>query len=316
MTIQQLAITAFGDADCLQLQSATIPAPEARQVLINVAYAGVNPIDAKTRAGLGWAAQQNRDKLPWVPGYDIAGVIAAVGEEVTEWREGQRVCGFIGFPLQGGGYSEQVLADADSLSRVPDSVSLAEAAALPLAGQTAWQALEKASVQAGERVLILAGAGGVGHLAIQLACRKGAEVVASCSAANLAYLTSLGAQAVDYQKGELASQLQAVDVLIDLVGGDIGMAALSCVKPGGRVVTVPTITAENVTAAAKVTGLHAQGMLVSPSVAQNDQMLAMMAEGALTVLIADQFPLAQGAEAHRQIETGRTRGKVVLAMKD
>lgn len=316
MTIQQLAITAFGDADCLQLQSATIPAPEARQVLINVAYAGVNPIDAKTRAGLGWAAQQNRDKLPWVPGYDIAGVIAAVGEEVTEWREGQRVCGFIGFPLQGGGYSEQVLAEADSLSRVPASVSLAEAAALPLAGQTAWQALEKASVQAGERVLILAGAGGVGHLAIQLACRKGAEVVASCSAANLAYLTSLGAQAVDYQKGELASQLQAVDVLIDLVGGDIGMAALSCVKPGGRVVTVPTITAESVTAAAKVTGLHAQGMLVSPSVAQNDQMLAMMAEGALTVLIADQFPLAQGAEAHRQIETGRTRGKIVLAMKD
>ncbi|UIP28441.1 NADP-dependent oxidoreductase [Photobacterium sp. TLY01] len=316
MTIQQLAITAFGDADCLQLQPATIPAPEARQVLINVAYAGVNPIDAKTRAGLGWAAQQNRDKLPWVPGYDIAGVIAAVGEEVTEWREGQRVCGFIGFPLQGGGYSEQVLADADSLSQVPDSVSLAEAAALPLAGQTAWQALEKASVQAGERVLILAGAGGVGHLAIQLACRKGAEVVASCSAANLAYLTSLGAQAVDYQKGELASQLQAVDVLIDLVGGDIGMAALSCVKPGGRVVTVPTITAESVTAAAKVTGLHAQGMLVSPSVAQNDQMLAMMAEGALTVLIADQFPLAQGEEAHRQIETGRTRGKIVLAMKD
>ncbi|NAX47561.1 zinc-binding dehydrogenase [Photobacterium halotolerans] len=316
MTTQQLAITAFGDVHCLQLQSAEIAAPEGRQVLIDVAYSGVNPIDAKTRAGLGWAAQQNRDKLPWVPGYDVAGVIAAVGEEVTEWSVGQRVCGFIGFPLQGGGYSEQVLAEADSLSRVPDGVSLAEAAALPLAGQTAWQALEKASVQAGERVLILAGAGGVGHLAIQLACRKGAEVVASCSAANQAFVSSLGAQAVDYQKGELATQLQAVDVLIDLVGGEIGVAALSCVKPGGRVVTVPTITAESVTAAAKVTGLHAQGMLVSPSVAQNDQMLAMMAEGDLTVMITEQFPLVQGAQAHRQIETGRTRGKIVLVMKD
>ncbi|KDM92603.1 NADP-dependent oxidoreductase [Photobacterium galatheae] len=315
MTCQQLAISAFGDANCLQLQSATSSAPQGSQVLVAVAYAGVNPIDAKTRAGLGWAAQQNKDKLPWVPGYDIAGTVLAVGEDVTQWTVGQRVCGFIGFPLDGGAYSEQIVVDAHCLSEVPDVVTLEQAAALPLAGQTAWQALEKASVRPKDRVLILAGAGGVGHLAVQLAHAKGANVLATCSAENLAFVASLGAEAVDYQAGDLKTQIQPVDVLIDLVGGEVGIAALACVKPGGRVVTVPTITAEAVNASAKVAGLHAQGMLVSPSVAQNEQMLAMLANGELKIHIAAQFPLSRGADAHRQIETGRTRGKVVLMMQ-
>ncbi|WP_330961936.1 NADP-dependent oxidoreductase [Photobacterium sp. 53610] len=315
MTCQQLAISAFGDANCLKLQSATLSAPQGEQVLVAIAFAGVNPIDAKTRAGLGWAAQQNKDKLPWVPGYDMAGTVLAVGEDVTQWTIGQRVCGFIGFPLDGGAYSEQILVEASSLSEVPDGVSLEQAAALPLAGQTAWQALEKASVKPKERVLILAGAGGVGHLAVQLAHVKGAEVLASCSAENLAFVAGLGAEAVNYQAGDLKTQIQPVDVLIDLVGGDVGIVALACVKPGGRVVTVPTITAEAVNASAKVAGLHAQGMLVSPSVTQNEHMLAMLAKGELRIHIAAQFPLQQGADAHRQIETGRTRGKVVLSIK-
>ncbi|MDO6708709.1 NADP-dependent oxidoreductase [Photobacterium sp. 1_MG-2023] len=315
MTCQQLAITAFGDVNNLQLQSAETPVPEGRQVLVGVSFAGVNPIDAKTRAGLGWAAQQNQDKLPWVPGYDMSGVILAVGEEVTQWTVGQHVCGFVGFPLAGGCYSEQVLADAETLSAVPETVSLAHAAALPLAGQTALQALEKASVKPGERVLILAGAGGVGHLAVQLAKAKGAVVLATCSADNLEFLSALGAEAIDYRAQALNTGMKPVDVLIDLVGGEAGIEAQACVKPGGRVVTVPTITAEAVNASAKMAGLHAQGMLVSPSVAQNDLMLAMMAKGELKLHISEHFNLEAGAQAHRQIETGRTRGKIVLVMK-
>lgn len=311
---QQLAITAFGEAKTLALQTQPIPKMTSQQVLVAVDFAGVNPIDAKTRAGLGWAAQQNKDNLPWVPGYDIAGQVVAIGEQVTEFAIGDRVSGFIGFPLQGGGYSQYVVAEQQALSHVPENVTLETAAALPLAGQTAWQALEKVKVKAGERVLILAGAGGVGHLAIQLATAKQAQVIATASQANLAFLTELGAHAVDYHQGALVDLIEPVDVLIDLMGGEVGIAALECVKVGGRVVTIPTITADLVCQQAEASGLSACGMLVAPSVVQNNAMLERVAQGQLKVEIAQSFPLNQGAQAHQQIESGRTRGKVLLAV--
>lgn len=310
---QQLAITQFGDPSVLSLQTASTPSLTADQVLVKVVYAGVNPIDAKTRAGLGWAAQQNKDNLPWVPGYDIAGKIVEVGNNVKSLAVGERVAGFIGFPLQGGGYSEYVVVDAESLSKVPAKIELVQAAALPLAGQTAWQALDKAKVSAADRILILAGAGGVGHIAIQLAVAKGAEVVASCSAANVEFVSDLGATAIDYQQGHLEQQIKPVDVLIDLMGGEVGCAALKCVKAGGRVVTIPTLTAERVCQQAQQLGLQAEGMLVAPNVAQNDAMLKMLEQGDLHLHIAAQFPLSEGARAHQQIESGRTRGKIVLS---
>lgn len=312
---KQLAIPQFGEPSVLAMQTVEIPQPSANQVLVKVAYAGVNPIDAKTRAGLGWAAQQNQDKLPWVPGYDISGEVVARGTEVTSVSPGDLVSGFVGFPLQGGGYSEFILVDAGALSRVePDNVSLIEAAALPLAGQTAWQALDKAKVSDGDQVLILAGAGGVGHIAIQLAVARGASVLASCSADNVDFVSKLGAIALDYRLAPLTEQTGKVDVLIDLMGGETGIAALDCVREGGRVVTVPTITAEAVCERARELGLEAKGMLVTPSVEQNDAMMAMLEVGTLQLYIAAQYGLSDGAEAHRQIESGHTRGKVVLAV--
>lgn len=311
---QQLAITQFGQPSVLAMQTAEIPTPTDNQVLVKVAYAGVNPIDAKTRAGLGWAAQQNKDNLPWVPGYDIAGEVVESGASVQGLKVGDSVSGFVGFPLQGGGYSEYVVVEADMLSHVAKTIPLIEAAALPLAGQTAWQALDKVKVSAGDQVLILAGAGGVGHIAIQLAVARGAQVTASCSAASMAFVTKLGATAVDYRHAPLAEQVAKVDVLIDLMGGETGVAALDCVKAGGRVVTIPTITAEAVCEQAKHRGLQAEGMLVSPSVEQNNAMMTMLEAGSLQLHIAAQYPLAEGKLAHQKIETGHTRGKVVLAV--
>lgn len=313
MTYQQLAITEFGPPSMLALQCANLPEPQAGEVVVKVHFAGVNPIDAKTRAGLGWAAQQNRDKLPWVPGYDIAGEVVACGEG-CELPVGARVAGFIGFPLQGGGYSEYCQVPETALSLVPKGVELAQAAALPLAGQTAWQALDKAGVMAGQRVLILAGAGGVGHIAVQLAAARGAEVFATCSADNKAFVAAMGVQAVDYRAGALDSQIAPVDCLIDLMGGDVGLQALTCVKPGGMVVTVPTITAEAVCEKAISLGLQAEGMLVSPSVAQNGAMLTMLSEGQLVLKVAAVFPLDDGIAAHEQIESGHTQGKLLLMM--
>ncbi|MEZ8144468.1 NADPH:quinone reductase [Enterovibrio norvegicus FF-454] len=304
----QLAITAFGEPDTLKLQQTEIPEPTTDQVLVNVAYAGVNPVDAKTRAGLGWGAEKIKDSLPWVPGFDAAGtVVNAVGQ----YQAGDRVAGRI---VEGGGYGQYLCANLDALSRIPESVSFQHAASLPVAGLTALQALELADLKAGESVLILAGAGGVGHIAIQLAKTMGATVYASCSDANLEFVSQLGAKALDYRASALDAQVTDIDVLIDLMGGDAGEAALACVKQGGRVITVPTITADRIIAAAKAKGIEAQGMLVKPNPVQMDALLAKVAAGELHVEIAKTYPLEHGVQAHIDIQSGRTRGKILLEM--
>ena len=239
MENKQIAISQFGDPDVLVIQSSEVPQPQAGEVLIKVHFAGINPIDVKTRAGLGWAASENKDNLPWVPGYDISGEIVELGEGSERFAVGENVAGFIGFPLTGGGYSQYISVPESALSLVPDSITLEAAAALPLAGQTALQALDKAGVNEGDRVLILAGAGGVGHIAIQVAVAAKAEVFTTCSEANLDYMATLGAHAVNYQFAPVSERVEEADVLIDLVGGDAALDALKCLKDGAKVVTAP-----------------------------------------------------------------------------
>lgn len=302
----QLAITAFGEPDTLKLQKSDIPTPSEGEVLMKVAFAGVNPIDAKTRAGLGWGAEKIKDCLPWTPGFDAAGVVV---HNSGIFQAGDRVVGRI---VEGGGYGQYLCAPADALSFVPEDVTLEQACALPVAGMTALQALERVNAGKGDKVLILAGAGGVGHIAIQLAKAKGAEVYASCSEKNLAFVESLGAKALDYTKAPVEEQVQNVDVLIDLMGGDVGEAALSAVKAGGRVVTIPTITAPRIIEAAEKRGIDAQGMLVEPNTAQLDALLNAISDNMLNIEISQIYPLEQGVQAHIAIQSGRTRGKILL----
>lgn len=315
MDNKQIVITQFGEPEVLAIQSSTIPEPQEGEVLVKVAFASVNPIDVKTRAGLGWAATQNKDKLPWVPGYDISGQVIKVGSGVTELKVGVNVAGFIGFPLRGGGYSQYLCVPEKELSMVPDSVTLEAAAALPLAGQTAAQALSKAQIQEGERVLILAGAGGVGHIALQVALAAKAEVYTTCSEANLDYLATLGAHAINYQFAPVSQRLEAVDVLIDLVGGDAALDALKCLNDHARVITVPTLSAELICEKAKLLGFSATGMLVDPNPEQLDSLLYMVGVGLLKVEIQQVYPMDQVRQAHEQIESGHTRGKILLDMQ-
>lgn len=315
MDNKQIAITEFGGPEVLVIQTSDVPQPKAGEVLVKVAFAGVNPIDVKTRAGLGWAAAQNKDKLPWVPGYDISGQVVEVGEDNRRFQIGDNVAGFIGFPLRGGGYSQYLCVAESELSLVPDAVTLEAAAVLPLAGQTAAQALNKAQVKEGDRVLILAGAGGVGHLAVQIALAAKAEVYTTCSEQNLDYLATLGAHAINYNFAPASQRLEEVDVLIDLVGGDAALDALKCLKDHARVVTVPTLSAELICEKAKLLGFEATGMLVDPNPEQLDTMLYMVSVGLLKTEIQAVYPMAEVAVAHQQIETGHTRGKVLLDMK-
>ncbi|MEZ8826604.1 NADP-dependent oxidoreductase [Vibrio sp. 10N.261.55.A7] len=315
MENKQIAITQFGEVDVLATLTSQIPQPKSGEVLVKVAFAGVNPIDVKTRAGLGWAAAQNKDNLPWVPGYDIAGKVVSGGEGTSRFDKGAIVAGFVGFPLQGGGYSQYICVPEAELSQVPDAVTLEAAAVLPLAGQTAAQALNKAEVKEGERVLILAGAGGVGHLAVQIAIAAKAEVFTSCSESNLDYMATLGAHAINYEFAPVSERVEEVDVLIDLIGGDAALDALKCLKDGARVVTVPTLSAELICEKAKLLGFEATGMLVDPDPEQLDTMLYMVSVGLLKTEIQKIFPYTQVQDAHTQIETGHTRGKVLLDMQ-
>lgn len=315
MDNKQIAMTEFGGPEVLVIQTSDVPQPKAGEVLVKVAFAGVNPIDVKTRAGLGWAAAQNKDKLPWVPGYDISGQVVEVGEDNRRFQIGDNVAGFVGFPLRGGGYSQYLCVSESELSLVPDAVTLEAAAVLPLAGQTAAQALNKAQVKEGDRVLILAGAGGVGHLAVQIALAAKAEVYTTCSEQNLDYLATLGAHAINYNFAPASQRLEEVDVLIDLVGGDAALDALKCLKDHARIVTVPTLSAELICEKAKLLGFEATGMLVDPNPEQLDTMLYMVSVGLLKTEIQAVYPMAEVAAAHQQIETGHTRGKVLLDMK-
>ncbi|EGR7975615.1 NADP-dependent oxidoreductase [Vibrio vulnificus] len=315
MENKQIVITEFGGPDVLAIRSSQMPDPKPGQVVIKVYFSGINPIDVKTRAGLGWAAAQNKDKLPWVPGYDISGKVISCGENAERFVIGDTVAGFVGFPLEGGGYSQYLCVEEDALSLVPGSVTLEAAAVLPLAGQTAAQALNKAQVKEGERVLILAGAGGVGHLAVQIAVAAKAEVYTTCSERNLDYMATLGAHAINYQFAPASERLSDVDVLIDLVGGDVALDALKCLKDNARVVTVPTLSAEMICEKAKLLGFEAMGMLVEPDPQQLDTLLYMVGVGLLKTEIQRIYPMHEVSDAHKQIETGHTRGKVLLDMQ-
>lgn len=314
----QLQITAFGAPSVLRLNPSQDKVPAEGEVRVRICFAGVNPIDAKTRAGLGWAAAQNKEKLPWTPGYDVAGVVEKVGPGVGSLAEGDRVCGMVGFPLAAGGYGESVVAREEELVKL-EELALRQGAALPLAGLTAWQGLfEHGALKAGQRVLILAGAGGVGHLAVQFASAYGAEVVATASGDNHSFLHALGAsKMVDYHDADWAAQVVAdgpVDLVLDLVGGESGKAALACVKPGGRLVTVPTITAQQIKDAAASSAIEVLGMLVHPDRQQLSQMLILLRQGEVQITVSGEFPLAEGALAHQAIEQGHVRGKLLLRM--
>ena len=308
----QLQITRFGGVDVLQLTEKELPAPAADQVLLEVLLASVNPIDAKTRAGLGWAAQKFKDALPWPPGCDVCGVVGEAVSDVTTFSVGQRVCGMTS---GGGAYASAMLAPAAELLPVPKNITHAQAAALPLAGLTARQGLfEFGQLQAGETVLISAAAGGVGHIAVQLAKQVGATVIATASEANHDFLLKLGAdKVVDYHDAEAMAALTGqIDFVFDLVGFDSGLTALSLLKAGGRQVTVPTIAVPAIKAVAETQGKTVSGMLVHQDPDGLAALLALCSAGKLQVHVSKIYPLAEGAKAHQAIESGRTRGKLLL----
>ncbi|MCH8499349.1 MAG: NADP-dependent oxidoreductase [Marinobacter sp.] len=312
--MRRVVFDRFGEAEVLQVVASEQPAPGTGQVLIAVAGAGLNPIDWKTRKGLGFVAQEIADRLPWSPGFELAGTVMAVGEGVTTLAVGDRVMGMTGLPDGGGAYAEQALAMADELVIVPEELDLVSAGGLPVAALTAWQALfEVAELEPGHKVLIHAGAGGVGHFAVQFARIHGAHVIATASAGNADFLAELGVhEVIDYNEVDFIDECYGLDVVLDLVGGDTGRRSLHTLSEHGVLVTVPTLTADAIITEAETLGLRAHGMMVRPDVFHLEEILELVEDGDLRVHVSDTYSLDEVVAAHRQLETGHVRGKLVL----
>jgi NADPH:quinone reductase-like Zn-dependent oxidoreductase len=282
----------LGGPEVLVVEDAPIPEPEATEVLVKVAAAGVNPVDWKVRAGGGLLAP------PCTVGWDLAGVVEALGRGVTWLEPGDRVLGMPRFPKEAGCYAEYVTSPSRQLTRAPDGWSDVEAAALPLAGLTAWQALvETAAVGEGSRVLVLGAAGGVGHFAVQIAKARGAWVAGTSSVEKHAFLRELGVDEPLDKNGPLDVE---AEVVFDAVGGDAALAA----PKGARVITVSSSSV----APLRDAGFDAAGILVEPDRAGLDGLLA----AGVRPHVEATFPLEQAAQAHELGEQGRTRGKIVL----
>ena len=312
-TMRAIVQHSFGGPEVLELEERPRPEPIATEIRVRVQAAGVNPVDWKTRAGLGAAAQWG---MPLTVGWDVAGVVDAVGPGVTRFAVGDPVFGMPWFPRQAAAYAEYVTAPSRHFARRPEQLGVVEAGGLPLAGLTAWQCLvDVARVQPGQRVLVHAGAGGVGHLAVQIAKARGAHVVATASAAKHDLLAELGVdEAVDYRSRRFEEVVEPVDVVYDLIGGDVSLRSLDVLRPDGIMITLPSAAAAAAIGPARERGFTAVGMLVEPDGDGLEELAGLVAAGALRVLVAETFPLDRAADAHRLGEQGRTTGKIVLTV--
>ncbi|AYN42790.1 NADP-dependent oxidoreductase [Streptomyces dangxiongensis] len=307
--MRAVVVERWGGPENLVEREVERPEPGLNEVLVRVHAAGVNPVDWKTRAGgalIEWGA------VPAV-GWDVSGTVETVGPGVGVLRPGDEVFGMPLFPRQAGAYAEYVVAPARHLAPKPASLTHVEAAALPLAALTAWQALvDTADVRPGERVLVHAAAGGVGHLAVQIAKARGAYVIGTASAGKHGLVRELGAdEVVDYRAVRFEDVVSDIDVVLDGLGGETAERSLRVLRAGGRLITLPG--PDDVPAAVE-DGVRAVWMLVEPDHLGLREIAALVERGALRPVVDTVVPLAQAAKAHEIGERGRTTGKIVLTV--
>lgn len=301
-----------GGPEVLEIGRVPVPTPLPTEIRVRVAAAGVNPVDWKTRSGAGMAAVLGPP--PFTVGWDVAGTVDAVGVGVTRFAVGDAVFGMPWFPRAAGAYGEFVTAPSRHFAHRPAGLSEIEAAGLPLAGLTAWQSLvDVARVRPGQRVLIQAAAGGVGHLAVQIAKARGAYVIGTASRSKHDLLHDLGAdETVDYRAERFEDVVEPVDIVFDLIGGEVAVRSLDVLRPDGRLICLPSAAAAAAIEAARERGLRATGMIVEPDGAGLEELAQLVDDRRLRVIVAETFPLERASHAHRAGEMGHTTGKLVL----
>jgi NADPH:quinone reductase-like Zn-dependent oxidoreductase len=312
--MRAMSQTTYGSPEVLAEIEVPRPDPGLSEVLVAVRAAGVNPTDWGNRA-----QPRTIQRLPLVLGWDVSGVVEAVGVGVTIFKPGDEVFGMLPYPDGVGSHAEYVKAPARSFVHKPSGIDHVQAGALPLASLTAYQALvDTADIQPGQRVLIHAAAGGVGHLAMQIAKSRGAYVIGTASAGKHDFLRSLGAdEVIDYHEVDIAEALRDVDVVLDPISYDAASRArsVSVLRPGGILVTLlPVPVAPEELAAIAQRGVRFEFLLVEADHGGMQAIASLVESGALRAHIAATFPLAEAAKAHALGETGRTTGKIVLTV--
>ncbi|MFI9503466.1 NADP-dependent oxidoreductase [Nocardia sp. NPDC052566] len=301
----------LGGPEVLTVVELDRPALGPTDILVRVHAAGVNPTDWLHRtSGLYLGAP------PFVLGWDVSGVVEAVGVGVTLHKPGDEVFGMLDYPRGTGAYAEYVAAPSRNFVRKPANIDHAQAAALPVVALTAWQALvDTADVRPGQRVLIHAAAGGVGHVAVQIAKARGAYVIGTASAPKHDFVRGLGAdEVIDYARTDFADAVHDIDVVLDAVGGDYAQRSLRTLRPGGILVAIVFSNREQTTAAAEEHGVRLEYQTVEADHAGMTAIAALVDAGLLHVEVAATLPLEQAADAHRHSETRRTTGKLVLTV--
>jgi NADPH2:quinone reductase len=310
--MKAIRIQTFGGPEVLSYEEVPKPQLKKGEVLVKCHAAGVNPIDWKTCSGGG--AAPFIGELPFTPGWEFSGTVIACAPDVVGFTSGKQVFGFVRFPSAAGCYAQEIAVPSEQICLLPTQCDLTKMAGLSLAGLTAWQALfDKGQLQENQKVLILAAAGGVGHLAVQLAKWKGATVIGTASQANESFLTGLGCdQVIDYKQQQVGDVLQDIDLIVDGVGGEIAIEALTCLKESGTMVTLPSVTKDAVIAAGEERVLNVLPLRVEPNASQLQSLAELNANNQLHLDIKATYPLEQVADAFMDIASGHTRGKVIL----
>ena len=279
-------------------------------VLVRVKAAGINPVEGAVRGGF----YPLLGEPPFILGWDISGTVTALGDGVTTFKVGDDVFGMPRFPKQAEAYAELATAPADEIAAKPAAIDHAHAAALPLAGLTAWQGLVRhGGLQAGQRVLVHAGAGGVGHLAVQIAKARGAYVFATASPDKVDFVRSLGADdVIDYTKGSFTDQAHSVDLVLDAIGGDHADESLKVIRDGGVLVSLLNVH-DATRPKAKERNIRVERMSVIPDREGLIELARLVDAGKLAPHVAKAFPLDQAGAAHAFL-AARPIGKIVLTV--
>src|ERR1700730_8940744 len=311
-TMKAIVIHEYGGPEVLMYGDVPRPEPKEDQILVRVIAAGVNPVDEAARSER--SAKFFGITLPFIPGYDIAGIVEKTGGKITKFKTGDAVYAYLSLK-KGGGYAEYAVASEVEAGAKPKSISFVEAAGVPVVALTAWQALiDTAKLSAGQTVLIHGGSGGVGTFAIQIGKARGAKVIATASTPNQDFLKQLGAdETIDYTTTKFESVAKDVDVVIDSVGKDTLARSYRVVKKGGFIVTLVARPDQ-----AELTKHQIRGaaLNVEPNSEELAEIGKLIDEQKIKVIVSQTLPLSEAVNAQQQADTGHTRGKIVLRVAD
>jgi NADPH:quinone reductase-like Zn-dependent oxidoreductase len=311
-TMKAVRIHKYGGPEVLQYEDAPRPKPQADEVLVRVHAAGVNPIDWHVREG--HVKDVFPHSFPFVPGWDVSGVVEEVGAGVTQFKPADEVYS-VPDPLRDGAYAEYIAVRESEVALKPKSLHHVHAAAVPLAALTAWQTLcDTAKLEPGQRVLIHAAAGGVGHFAVQLAKWKGAHVIATASTKNHALLRELGAdETIDYTRQRFEEVARNIDIVLDPIGGDTQERSWQVLKKGGALLSIVQPPSAD---KAKALGVRAAFVASHPNGAQLTEIAKLIDAGKVKPTVDRILPLSEARRAHELSKSGHTRGKIVLRVKE